>query len=71
MLITTQQKTSDPVYPIMQGNTPLATEFNKRSKELWEGGNLDRLENMDIQMILIEIFADEYNKRHAPRKAKK
>jgi hypothetical protein len=74
MMITHQQKVDDPLYPIMQGETPLAKEFNRRSKEIWENGTVKDINFEHITTLLLEIFGDEFNKRHAPRgerKAKK
>ena len=68
MLITIQQKPTDPPYPIMGGDTPFAKEFNKRSKVLWERGlNVENMHQLVSEMIN-EILVDDYNRRHASRK---
>lgn len=73
MRITFKAESTDPVHPIMHGKTPLAKEFNKRQADLWAEGNVDKVDFEQITTVLMEIFAEDYNRRHAPRnkKAKK
>jgi hypothetical protein len=68
MLITFKAKADDPVYPIMHGATPTAKEFNKRSAALWKGGTFNDVSFQSMVTILLEIFVDDYDKRHASRK---
>ena len=71
MKITYKANTTDPVYPIMHGASPTAKEFNKRQAELWSSGNFAKYDFEQIATILLEMFADDYDKRHAPRKKTK
>ena len=68
MRITYKEKVIDPVYPIMGGDTPIAKEFNRRQKSLWKEGKFQRFDFEQVSTILLEIFAEDYNKRHASRK---
>ena len=68
MRITYKEKSTDPVYPIMHGNTPTAKEFNKRQAKLWADGNFVKFDFEQIATILLEMFSEDYDKRHAPRK---
>jgi hypothetical protein len=54
----------------MSGSKPLSKEFNKRMRILWEAGGVSDVNFEQVSTVLLEIFADEYNKRHAPRKKK-
>lgn len=77
MNITYKDKVTDPMYPIMAGDSPLAKEFNAREKQLWLDGKLGiddsspdpvkvRREIYDqVNMVLMEILTDDYNKRNA------
>lgn len=68
MKITYKQKPEDPVYPIMHGPGALAKEFNKRQKANWATGNVDKVDFEQITTVLMEIFEEDYNRRHALRK---
>lgn len=68
MKITYKANTTDPVYPIMHGDTPTAKEFNKRQADLWSNGNLKEINFEQVATVLLEMFAEDYDKRHAPRK---
>lgn len=73
MRITHIEKATDPGYPIMHGDTPLAKEFNKREKKLWEdpvAGKILDFNYEQVTTVILEILADDYNKRHASRKRK-
>lgn len=64
MKITFQEKAGDPPHPIMQGDSPIAKEFNKRQKELWSAGKFNIYDYEQVTTVLLEIFSDEYNKTH-------
>ena len=71
--ITFKEKPEDPTYPIMQGKSPLAKVFNKRQETIFkEGRFINPVDKEDtfrqITTVLLEIFADEYDKLHAPVK---
>lgn len=68
MKITYKAELTDPVHPIMHGKTPLAKEFNRRQAELWSAGKVEKVDFEQITTVLMEIFAEDYNRRHAPRK---
>lgn len=68
MRITWKEKPTDPVHPIMAGKTPIAKEFNKRQAELWSKGAFTTYDYEQVTTVLLEIFADEYNKIHKPEK---
>lgn len=70
MRITHREKPTDPIYPIMAGNTPIAKEFNKYQKKLWEEGKFTVYDYEQVTTVLLEILTDEYNKKHASRKRK-
>lgn len=71
MIITFQEKPEDPPSPLMAGKTAMAKEFNKRMKEMWAKGNLKKVDYELISTVLIEILADDYNKRHGSKKNQK
>ena len=73
MKITLKEKVTDPVYPIMHGKTPTAKEFNKRMKSIWiaSPGQSLRFDFEQVATILLEMFSDDYDKRHASRAKKK
>lgn len=71
MRITHKEKDTDPAFPIMHGNTPTAKEFNKRQEALWADDNFDKFDFMQVATVLLEIFAADYDRRHAPRKKAK
>lgn len=70
MRITHQLKASDPPYPIMEGNTPFAKEFNRIQKDIWGAGNVTAIDYQQVSTVMIEILVGDYNKRHAARKKK-
>ena len=75
MRITFREKPEDPVYPIMQGKTPMAKEFNKRQAKLYTDGKFIDINDeakafKQITTVLLEIFADEYDKNHTIKKEK-
>ncbi len=70
MRITFQQLATDPPYPIMHGEGPLAKEFNKRQKDLWAAGKTDVVDFNFVTTMILEILLDDYDKRHASRKRK-
>lgn len=71
MKITYKAKPEDPVHPIMDGKSPIAKEFNRRQAELWQAGKFTIYDFEQVCTVLLEIFADEYNKAHAPIKKSK
>lgn len=71
MKITHQKEVTDPAYPIMHGDSPLAKEFNKRQKDIWAAGNVLQIDYQQVSTVMLEILVDDYNKRHAARKRKK
>ena len=71
MTITYKKRVEDPPYPIMEGKKPLAIEFNKRQKDLWAKGNVEKVDYEYITTVLLEILVEDYDRRHAPRKNKK
>lgn len=71
MKITYKIQSTDPAYPIMHGDSPTAKEFNKRQKALWSQSKFEKFDFEQIATILLEMFADDYDKRHAPRKKNK
>lgn len=71
MKITFKAQPTDPVHPIMHGGTPVAKEFNKRQAKLWASGKVEKVDFEQITTVLLEIFADDYDRRHAPRKKAK
>lgn len=68
MKITHHEQETDPAYPIMQGTTPTAKEFNKRMKELWTLGTIKKVDFELAHTLLMEILIEDYDRRHAPRK---
>jgi hypothetical protein len=73
MRITFREKLEDPAYPIMQGKSPIAKAFNKRQETIFkEGRFINPVDKEDtfrqITTVLLEIFADEYDKLHKPAK---
>jgi hypothetical protein len=64
MRITFKELVTDPVYPIMHGNTPAAKEFNKRQKALWKQGK-EMADFKGITTVLLEILIDDYNERNS------
>lgn len=70
MKITYQKEITDPPYPIMLGDTPLAKEFNKRQKTIWQSGVTQPIDYQQVSTVMLEILIDDYNKRHAARKRK-
>jgi hypothetical protein len=70
MKITFKAQASDPVHPIMHGTSPTAKEFNKRQEKIWGTGKVDKIDFEQICTVLLEIFAEDYDRRHAPRKKK-
>jgi hypothetical protein len=71
MRITFKEQPTDPVYPIMHGTSPTAKEFNKRQALLWETGNFDKYDYEQVTTVLLEIFAADYDRRHASRRKPK
>lgn len=71
MRITFQEKVTDPPHPIMEGKSPIAKEFNKRQAMLWASGADVKISFEQITTVLLEIFADEYNKNHKKIKKSK
>lgn len=68
MKITYKSQPTDPVHPIMHGNSPSAKEFNKRQAKLWAEGKVDKVDFEQITTVLLEMMLDDYDRRHAPRK---
>jgi hypothetical protein len=55
----------------MHGTSPTAKEFNKRQAVLWSSGNFVKFDFEQVVTVLLEMFADDYDKRHASRKKTK
>jgi hypothetical protein len=70
MKITYKENVTDPVYPIMHGDSAIAKEFNKRQKTLWKDGKFQKFDFEQVCTILLEILSEDYNRRHASRKKK-
>jgi len=70
MRITQKEKVTDPAYPFMHGNSPIAKEFNRRQEKLWKDGKFEKFDFEQVTTVLLEIFADDYDRRHASRKKK-
>jgi len=69
MKITWKNKPTDPVYPIMEGKTPMAKEFNKRQKLLWGKGNIEHFNfEQIVTTVLLEILIEDYNKKYLSKK---
>ena len=68
MKITYKQKPEDPPYPVMEGSSPIAKEFNSRQKKFWQDGVTKEVDSEFISVVLLEILAEDYNRRHASRK---
>ena len=69
MNITHKNKPTDPVYPIMEGKTPMAKEFNKRQKLLWGKGNISNFNfEQIVTTVLLEILIEDYDERHMSQK---
>lgn len=68
MKITLKQLPTDPVHPIMAGKGPTAKEFNKRQAALWKEGNSMKFDFEQVVTVLLEIFAEDYDRRYAPFK---
>ena len=64
MKITLKAKKDDPEYAIMQGDTPMSKEFNKRSKELFEEVEFFNFTFETSTTLLLEILCDDYNERN-------
>lgn len=70
MRITHQAKVDDPPHPIMEGKSPMSKEFNKRQAVLWSNGGA-QVNFEQVTTVLLEILAEDYNKRHVtPKKVK-
>lgn len=67
MRITYKEKSTDPLHPVMHGTTPTAKEFNRRQEKLWKDGKLNQVNFEQIATVLLEMFVEDYDKRHAPR----
>jgi len=70
MRITYKNKPTDPMHPIMVGNSPMAKEFNKRQAKLLKKGVIDAIDFQQIVEVLFEILCDDYDRRHASRSRK-
>lgn len=70
MRITHAALATDPPYPIMAGDTPLAKDFNKRQKDIWASGKVEKVDYEQVSTVILEILVNDYNKRHASRKRK-
>lgn len=70
MRITHQSLATDPAYPIMVGDTPLAKEFNKQQEKIWAAGKVNKIDYEQVSTVILEILVNDYNKRHASRKRK-
>jgi hypothetical protein len=70
MRITLKEKVTDPDHPIMHGDGAIAKEFNRRQAILWKDGKFQKFDFEQVSTILLEIMADDYDKRHGPRKKK-
>lgn len=70
MKITHKANPEDPVHPIMHGDSPIAKEFNRRQEEMWKKGAFGKFDFEQVVTVLLEIFAEDYNKKHAPKKIK-
>lgn len=71
MKITHNEQPTDPAYPIMHGDTPIAKEFNKSMEAIWKAGHVQKADFELAHTILMEILVNDYNRRHAPRKRAK
>lgn len=67
MKITFKEKKEDPAYPILHGESPLAKEFNKRQADLNANAKVHKYDFEQVATVLLEIFAEDYNKRHIIR----
>jgi hypothetical protein len=67
MRITFKELVTDPVHPIMHGKSPLAKEFNKRQAALWKQGK-EMSDFQGVTTVLLEILAEDYDRRYAPVK---
>jgi len=64
MKITLKAKKNDPDYAIMQGNSPMSKEFNKRSKKMFEEVKFFNFTFESMTTMLLEILCDDYNERN-------
>lgn len=71
MRISFKEQVTDPVHPIMHGASPTAKEFNRRQAALWKTGNFTKFDFEQVTTVLLEMFAEDYDKRHATRKKHK
>lgn len=55
----------------MHGTTPMAKEFNKRQEEMFKNGNVLNYDFEQIVSVILEILADDYNKKHSRKRKKK
>ena len=68
MKITLLADPKDPSHPIMQGDTPIALEFNKRQEALKLTGKQVQYDFEQVCTVLLEILTDDYNKTHTKKK---
>lgn len=69
MRITLKEKVTDPVHPIMHGDSPTAQEFNKKQAKLWSEGKFNIYDFEQVCTVLLEMFAEDYDQKH--KKVKK
>lgn len=70
MRITLGENEKVPSYPFMEGKTPTAKEFNRRQALLWTNGAAPQFNFEQVATVLLEILADDYDKRHSLKKKK-
>jgi len=70
MKVTFKLKPEDPAYPFMHGKSPTAKEFNKRQADIWKAGHFQKFDFEQVATILLEMFVDDYDKRHASKARK-
>lgn len=70
MKITWKASPTDPLWPIMHGSSPLAKEFNRRQKKLFEEKKFDSFSFEQVTIVLLEILGEDYDKRRATKRKK-
>jgi len=68
MKITIQAKVDDPNYPIMDGKTPSAKEFNLRQEKLWKTGATQKYDFQQVVTVILEMLLDDYDQKHKEKK---
>ena len=68
MKISYARQPDDPSYPFMEGESPFATEFNRRQEALFLKGSIQKVDFEQIATVLLEILVEDYNIRHTTKK---